>query len=52
MAFWLRTDSASDPKPLPFRGGVGVGSCLDRDQQAFWNPSTPHPSSKEEGLEA
>ena len=52
MGFPLRTDSASDPKPLPFRGGVGVGPCLDRDQHAFWNPSTPIPSSEEEGLEA
>ncbi|NJB99558.1 hypothetical protein GGR89_003902 [Sphingomonas trueperi] len=27
-----------------------MGLCLDRDQQTFWNPSTPNPSSKEEGL--
>ncbi len=51
-----RTGSALPPAAPEQRGalftrcGVWGGAVSHRDQQAFWNPSTPHPSSKEEGL--
>jgi hypothetical protein len=38
------------PKPLPFRGGVGVG--LRNMRRTSWIAPTPHPSPEGEGLAA
>jgi hypothetical protein len=37
-------------KPLPFRGGVGVGQCLKYHAVTLAETPTPNPSPKGEGL--
>ncbi len=37
-------------KPLPFRGGVGVGPCRESRASVLLHCPTPNPSPKGEGL--